>query len=125
MAHFNLYNDVYKRSDTEKCPYIVKYDHANGSVYYAQTTHGLVIEVKEYVKETLPYILSYMFREELPDSCRPTFLDLPYCGVPLLKEAPRPPDGKTFLTSEIVTYITSLKGSIENIKKQSPTKESA
>ena len=56
LAHLNLYNDIYKRCETEKCPYIAKYDHASGSIYYAQTTHGLIIEVKEYIKETLPYL---------------------------------------------------------------------
>ena len=66
-----------------------------------------------------------MFKEELPDSYRPTFLDLPSYAVPLLKEVPCPPGEKTHLTPEIMTYVTSLKGSIDNIKKRSLTEERA
>ena len=47
LAHLNLYDTVYKRCETNKCPHIVKHDHASGSIYYAQTTHGYAIEVKE------------------------------------------------------------------------------
>ena len=39
LAHLNLYNNVYKRYETEKCPYIVKYGHASGPIYYLCTNH--------------------------------------------------------------------------------------